>query len=506
MRRSALVVVGLGLLAVTGCGTTVPLSSQVTSTDGVVPGGESATTGGGGLGAATGGTGTATTGASIAGSSTGALVPAGPSAAGTTDVSATGDTGTGPSAGTVGGKLAPVRIGFTTVPDAAAFAATFGVQSTNVDQAGMFRNVVAWVNKKGGLNGHPIDAKIEAVSATSQETYDSQYQKLCARYTQDLKVIAASNIGVGADTNMDSCMSRAKTLFLTGSNTLHTEQSYVATPYVVSPYEPTATVVAKTFADLVVSRGFEKRGGKVGILQYDIPEYQLAVDKVLKPILAKAGIGLIRYTIPPPASTAEIGNSVAVVQSAQLRMASEGVKTVTFLCSGCAVFFIQSAQSQAYYPRYVLSSMDSPGAADGASYEQSLRSSVSIGWNPVFDYGSTVPPAPPAYSSTYHQCYTIQKQAFDLSTLEARQTAMLTCDAVLQFYYAAKANPTETITSESLRDGMLKLGTSHPSALGFATDLRPNKHAGAAQYRLMTWNDVCSCPAYSGSALAFPSL
>jgi ABC-type branched-subunit amino acid transport system substrate-binding protein len=417
-----------------------------------------------------------------------------------------GPLGNSPAAGTVGGKLAPVRIGFTTVPDAAAFFAAFGAKTSNVDQAAMFRSAVAWVNKHGGLNGHPIDAKIEAVSATSQESYDSQYQKLCARYTQDDKVVAASNIGVGADTNMDTCMSRARTLFLTGSNTLHDDQDYAATPYVVSPYEVTASVLAKTLAQLIVNRRFEKSGGKIGLLNYDIPEYNRAFDKQLKPILAAAGIGVVRYTIPPPASTADIGNSVAVVQSAQLKMAAQGVKTVTFLCSGCAAFFIQAANSQNYYPRYVLSSMDSPGAADGATYERALRSSVSVGWEPVADYGTTAPPAPVPYSATYHQCYKIQRDAGVLTSPDQIGIAMLTCDAVLQFYYAAKANPTATITSESLRTGMLRLGTSHPSALGFATNLTPSRHAGAAQYRLMTWNDKCSCPAYSGPALVFPTL
>jgi ABC-type branched-subunit amino acid transport system substrate-binding protein len=403
-----------------------------------------------------------------------------------------------------GGAHSPVRIGFTTVPDAAAVFAAVGGKTANVDQAALLRNAIARVNKNGGLNGHPIQAFIEAVSATSQESYDQQYQNLCQKYTRDDKVVAAGMVGIGANTNMDACMNKAKTLFLTGSNTLHDAVDYARTPYVVSPMEVSSSVLAKTLAQLIVSRGFEKSGGKVGILTYDIPEYDRAVDQQLKPILAAAGIGLIRYTIPPPASTAAIGDSVSVVQSAELKMASQGVKTVTFLCAGCAAFFIQSANSQNYYPRYVLSSMDSPGAADGSTYEKALRSSVSVGWEPNADYGSTTPPAPVPHSSTYDECLKIQKPVITSSA--DIPIAMITCDEVLDFYYAARANPVEPITSVSLRDGMLKLGTSHPSALSFATDLTPQKHAGARQYRLMTWNDRCACPAYSGPALEFPAV
>ena len=410
-----------------------------------------------------------------------------------------------PTAGGAPGKRAPVRIGFTTVPDAAAFYASFGGSGENVDQARLIRSAVAWVNKNGGLNGHQLEAVIEEVSATSQESYDSQYQQLCEKYTKDDKVVAASNVGVGANSNMDACMNKANTLFLTGSNTLHDEADYRATPLVVSPSEVSAAVLAKTLAQLIISRGFEKSGGRVGLLNYDIPEYKRAVDQQLRPLLKAAGIGLVQYTIPPPASTSDIGNSVSVVQSAQLKMAAEGVQTATFLCAGCAGFFIQSANSQGYYPRYVLSSLDGPGAADGATYERALRSSVSVGWEPNADYGTTVPPAPVPHSSTYDQCLKIQKDAGNVTSAAAVPIAILTCDAVLSFYYAAKAHPVEPITSTTLRDGLLMLGSSHTSALSFATHLSPGKHAGAQQYRLMTWNDTCSCPAYSGAALTFPT-
>ena len=501
-RRTRGLLAGLVLVGTAACGTTVPLSRQLDvsggGTAGVgVPGDSASAPAAGG----TGGAGSVAGGEALGGSTR----PGSGTAAG-------GSPGTGPGTGTgtgvvpsgSGGAHSPVRIGFTTVPDAAAFFAAFGAKTANVDQAAMLRNAIAWVNKHGGLNGHPIQAFIEAVSATSQESYDQQYQNLCQKYTRDDKVVAAGMVGIGADTNMDACMNKAKTLFLTGSNTLHDEVDYARTPFVVSPEEVSSSVLAKTLAQLIVSRGFEKSGGKVGILTYDIPEYARAVEQQIKPILAAAGIGLVQYTIPPPASTAAIGDSVSVVQSAELKMASQGVKTVTFLCSGCAVFFIQSANSQNYYPRYVLSSMDSPGAADGSTYEKALRSSVSVGWEPIADYGSTTPPAPVPHSSTYAECLRIQKPVITGSA--DIPIAMITCDEVLDFYYAAKANPVEPITSVSLRDGLLKLGTSHPSALSFATELTPQKHAGAKQYRLMTWNDTCSCPAYSGPALEFLSL
>ena len=500
---------GVLLCALAACGTTVPLQSQGgsagsglngTTGDLVTGDGSSGTTTSGGAETSTGST------PGTPGSTTGSgSSPAAGGGSGTTGT--TGTTGTSTTTGTTaGGTKAPVRIGFTTVPDAAAFFASFGASSSNVDQAAMVKNAVKWVNAHGGLNGHPIQAYIEEVSATSQEPYDSQYQKLCTKFTQDDKVIAAGMVGIGANTNMDVCMSKAKTLFVTGANTLHDESDYVRAPFVVSPQEVTAPVLAKALAQLVLTRSGEKKGGKVGLLSYDVAEYNRAVDQQLKPILAAAGISLVQYKIPAPQSTAGIGSSVSVVQSAQLKMAAQGVKTVTALCGGCMPFFIQAANGQGYYPRYFLSSLDTPGAADGSTYERALRTSVSIGWEPNADYGSTPPPAPVQHSATYDQCYKIQKAAGYISDSSSTSIAIITCDEVLALYHAAQANPVEPMTSTSLRDGLLALGTSHPSALSFATNLTPQKHAGASHYKLMTWNDTCSCPAYSGGLVPFPSL
>ena len=509
MRRRLLpAAVGCVALALTACGSTV----QQTGLAGV-PGASGALDGSGAVsgGATTDGLGTLdTTGGGSAAAPGGVGVPGSVGApqgsvGGSAAQPGTAGAGAPPAGGSAAaGSRAPVKLGFTTVPDAAAFFAAFGAETSDVDQEALFRSAVRWVNRNGGLNGHPIEPVIGEVSATSQESYESQYQRLCTYYTQDQKVVAAGLVGIGGNTNMDACMNDAGTLLVTGSNTLHDEADYRRTPLVVSPSEVTASVLARTLAELIVSRRLEVRGGKIGILQFDTPTYNRAFDRQFKPVLDRAGIGVVRYRIPPPESTAAIGNSVSVVQSAQLRMASEGIKTVTFLCSGCAVFYMQSASGQNYYPRYVLSTLDTPGAGDGSTYERSLRSSVSVGWAPNADYGSTTPPEPIPYSATYRECLEVQKEQLG-GDRAAIPIAIITCDAVLGFYYAAKANPVEPITATSLRDGFLRLGKTRPSALNFASELRPGKHAGASHYRLMTWNDKCSCPAYSGPALPFPA-
>ena len=131
MRRVLLVAAGISLLA-TACGTTVPLTSQQAAGAGAgstaelggtghgrwcttAPGGEG---GGVGRGSATGAIGGG--GGGIAGGVAVAQVPRSTGSTGSTGGTA-GPTAAGGN--TTVGKATPVKIGFTTVPDAAAFFA-----------------------------------------------------------------------------------------------------------------------------------------------------------------------------------------------------------------------------------------------------------------------------------------------------------------------------------------------------------------------------------------------
>ncbi len=503
--------------ALAACGTTVPQGGGVAAGQPGQPGtlgGGTTAEGGAVLGGAPAPEAGAvdTAGTDGGGVGAGTLQPGGAGPAGTTRSGGTAVPSSGVVAGqgaggvtSAGGPKKPVKIGFVLAPDADQFFSALGSSARTGNQEVMLKAALAWANANGGLAGHAIDPVIEKVSVTSNETYSQQYQKLCTAWTQDAKVVAASMVGIGADTNMDKCMNNAKTLFVTGSHTLHDPQDYARTPYVVSPHEVSAAALATTLADLIASRGYEKRGGTVGLLNYDIPEYNRAVDKQLKPRLAAAGIKLVQYTIPPPASTAAIGGSVSVIQNAQLRMAAQGVKTVTFLCAGCFPFFKQNAGSQNYYPRYVLSSMDGLVGQAGDSNDRALRESVAVGWEPVSDeprYADSK--ALQAANPTFKRCLEVIKRTGQVTSDSSLLVGTFFCDGIMSLYAAARANPAEPMTATTLRDGFLSLKRSHLSALSHATLLTPSRHAGAATYRVLSWDGRAQRFAYSTPAQPFP--
>ena len=194
-----------------------------------------------------------------------------------------------------------------------------------------------------------------------------------------------------------------------------------------------------------------------------------AIDAYVKPMLSAAGVLLTQYKIPPPSSIPDIGNSVAVDQSAELKMRSQGIKTVMFLCSGCLPLFAQSAKSQHYYPRYIFSSMDSPGTTND---KETFGTSIGIGWEPVSaDQDTYKHPKAFTDNPTFNLCRKIEKA--NISGTGSVIASMDLCEDVMDIYVAARANPT------------------------------PDHHAGAAKYRVMQWSDKCTCLAYTGPTLAF---
>jgi ABC-type branched-subunit amino acid transport system substrate-binding protein len=399
--------------------------------------------------------------------------------------------------------LAPVKIGFTIDPDASAFLSTFGASANYGNAQIQVNAAVKWVNAHGGLNGHPIKPITESVSATSSEPYSEQYQQLCTEFTQDQHVVAAGMVGVGDNPAMDSCMSEAHTTLISGSNTLHDPADYRQYPYTVSPSEPSIDGVAQAMVDLVTSQNVVPRGGRIGLVVMSDGENLQALNTVINPGFKAAGITPITYQVEPPTSTPAIADSVTTDESAELKMKAQDVKTVMFICPGCLAFFANTAKNQNYFPRYIFSSLDGPEGASGSTDAKYFSTSLGVSWEPVVDQNIFSHPSLLSDNSTYKLCFKIEKGVNQVISEPALSAAIGICDETLDFWAAAKANPTSTITSDSLLQGLLALGGSQPSALNFSTDITPSQHDGATAYREMAWNSKTETFAYVGKTEQF---
>ncbi|MCW2586043.1 MAG: hypothetical protein JWN55_1559, partial [Frankiales bacterium] len=404
---------------------------------------------------------------------------------------------TGPAAAAPATK-SPVEVGVVIFPDVNAFAAQFGGSADVGNQRQEVLDAVAWVNTHGGLNGHRVVPVFFEVELTSTDTYAQTYQQICSTFTQDHKVVAAILVG-NAEPGLPACLRKAGSLFLTHGHYLRDASDYRQLTNIVTPEDAGSRRVARAMVDQMLAKGLLKSGDKLGLMVMNYNGPRKARDEIIVPLLKAKGIGVVSYEVPYPQSTADISNSAAAVQSAQLRMAAEGIKTVAFLCPGCVSFFMTDAESQGYYPKYVVSSYDTIGGAKGQGHSRSFAGALGIGYDPIRDVGTYADPRPLAGNDTYALCRTVEKAHIKDDTTNFAAQAF--CGAVLDLHAAARANPVEPLTGASLMGGFDRLGSTHDGAANFATQLGPDRRDGVAAYRPMHYDPALDAFRYDSGPL-----
>jgi hypothetical protein len=490
-------------LALTACGSTVQVQSAVGSGDGLSQG-----TTGTDLGGSSG----TVSGTSGAGGTTGSLASGTRGTSGTTG----GSTSTGaqlPSSaptlggstsgpGSAGGPKKPVEIGIVIYPDVGAAAKALGGSADVGDQQAEAQTSVNWINAHGGLAGHKVVPVYFEVSLTSTQPYSATYQQICSKFTEDHHVIATVFIG-NAENGLPNCLRKGKSLMIAQGHYLHTAEEYQALTNLVTTQDAGSDRIARAMADEIIHRNLLKPGETLGLLVMDYAGPQKAANQIIIPAMKAKGIKVLSYTINYPQSTPAISQSASAVQSAELQMASRGVKNVAFMCPGCVTFFLQYAESQGYHPRYIVSSLDGLLGIKGKGHGASFGNAVALGWNPIQDVGTFGRPGLLAANPTYTKCLQIQKGNY--SGDQSLYAAVALCSAFLDLLAAAEANPVATPTWTSLLAGFNSLGAKHAGAANLSTVLAGNRHDGVASYKTLHYDAGCDCFAYdSGPAKAFP--
>jgi hypothetical protein len=421
---------------------------------------------------------------------------AGGGAGGAGSTGGAGGPGAGGGGGSVGGSSGgKLEIGFVVFPDANAFAASLGGSGDTGDQEAQIRNAVKWANANGGLNGQEIVPVFFEVELTSAQPYSVTYQEICQFYTVDHKVPAVVLIANAAN-DLADCLARKNVMLLASGHFIHDATDYRALPNLVTPREAGSDRVGEVMLDELAEAGALKAGERLGLLVMDYGAPNRTAERILAPAVRAKGATLTTYKIPPPTSTPGISNSVSAVQAATLRFASEGIRTVMFLCPGCAPFFIQNAQSQEYFPRYLLTSYDTPLGLGKPENARSLTNAIAIGWEPDADVG-TFANQPEVRNASREQCRAIQK-AYIKDDVTAFVSGSV-CGAVLDLRaFATKGGGTD---GRSLTRGAGALGTAYPHAMTLRTKLSPARRDGAAAFRTLRYVASCTCLKYDSTGL-----
>lgn len=490
--RLAYAATALGIVAASGCGTTIPASEWPSTT------GSSQTADEGlGLNLPT----PSTTNSIAANPSTlPAITTPGrtlPSAGGGPSTSAPGVTPSGTGTASANGvSHAPIEIGTYSLSGGNGALAGLGFGSLLIpDNRPVFDAFVRYANAHGGLGGR----KIEPVYYTYHEGGNPQSQDAaaCSTFTQDhhvALVIGGENAGAG---QLIPCLaSHGVPLIGSGAGG---DASYF-TRFRDYDYEPDqmnfTTGLAALVADMK-ARGYLNGVTKVGVIEYPGQVYADAVNDGLAPALKSVGLQInSTYTT---SSTTDVTAIASSATSAELRFATEGINLVLFMTPGGAAetFFMTTANIQHYTPKYGIWSADSPYVLEKVAAKSELQNSIGIGYEPGLDVASAQDPT--AQTKAGRSCLAFGRKLGVSESGLGNALVRAACDDWFPLMRVAKEDPQALDSASALAQAFDELGSSYQSASTFAMRFTADRHDEAHGYRDLAYNKSCSCFGYVGA-------
>jgi hypothetical protein len=527
-RRHLGITVGLALALLTAgaCGSTVSRQAQrqALNQQQGVNGGTSLSAGSSDASGATGTNGGVTaSGSSATGGSSGIASASGSSGGGSTGakVSSVGGGGTSGSGSNPPGVTdTTITIGVPYAVNGAAANAALGAPGiTQGDEKADAQILIDDVNAHGGVAGRKLVPVFHAVDATSTDTADAIAQSICSDFTQDHHVFVAF---VGNQATLLKCLMDAGVVVLNDDVSAADSQTFKDNPYFVMISAFNLDRIAKAEIPALVAQdyfsGWDPSLGaarpapkaKTGVITWDDPNFVRANKGSFLTGLASAGYSPDQNDIvyiTPPQRTSDDGAAEAQVANAVLKFRSDGVDHVLIFDSsaGLSLFFLESAQSQHYFPRYSVNSQNGPQALmdTGAIQKQQLVGSVGIGWFPILDISTAEDPDNGPYSNPSRQkcikLMTDHGQSF--SDANAEGVALLYCNSYW-FLQRIFSNTGGQVNRPAFLAGIKATGSSFQSTITFGTRFSDTAHDGAAFVRYYAYDDACGCMHYKSGDIA----
>ncbi|MCA1710598.1 MAG: hypothetical protein LC789_02735 [Actinobacteria bacterium] len=457
----------------------------------------------------------------ITGSLDGSVSGSGPTTPTGSRTTASGGTASGgalpprASAQGVGVTATTVNIGITYTENAKEANAAFGVNISPGDTRANAQAILDDINARGGVAGRKLVPVFHAYDAQSAETNAEQDQAACEDLTQDHKVFAA--VGGGGDT-WDACMKKAGVLNTVGATLTESDRTAIATKS--NYFNANAPVRDRVEGSLVPALVRQKyfsgwdinAGGPgsakpvVGILGYDLPEWDRPLKNVLLPKLKAAGQSVLPENIArisAPQSQAEQGPAIAEVQNAVLRFRNNGVTHLIIIDTGggLTLVFTTNSKNQNYYPRLgVTSGSGLQGLYDAGTFtDRELAGAVGVGWAPSIDLPSK---AGDAYANAAtKRCLAVLKERTgqQYATTNEASVALGQCDEI-NLVAEAIRRAGSVITLSGAVSALEAAGDDIVLASRPRSFFGPGRHDGSELGWDMVWDTPCKCAKYVGTS------
>lgn len=502
------------LLALTAaCGSTVQTSSTTSlgggAGDGLSPasGTSPTTSGSGGSGLPSGGSSGIGQVGTDGTSSSRTTVPLGDPSGGNSAPAALGATPYG-----LGVTSTTITVGATYLTNGDAANSALGASGvTTGDGRANLEALRDEINAHGGIAGRRLVLVLHPYDAQSTLPGTTQDAAACADFTQDHHVIAVFPLSL-SDVLPD-CLKKAGVVQLRAGALVGEDKAYFN--QYPNAFLLDTMIQDRILKDVVTSFQRQKYFGawnnltgqpgvapvKVAVLTYDEPSFRRAVAGTLLPQLRAAGhtvdSGDVFY-VHRPQSESDVSGTVSGIKSATLRMQQDGITHLVFNDATGLILglFSTNAQTQAYFPRFGITS----GAAPQASYTAGLVKANQLngmsgnGWLPTIDL-------PAADGTRYgtsatQRCLDIMKRRTGqtYTSTNAASIALIACDSLFLVQQALAKAP--SLSPAGLIAGIESLGGSFVSALLPASFLS-SQHDNAIQAFDQNWVASCNCVRYS---------
>jgi ABC-type branched-subunit amino acid transport system substrate-binding protein len=494
-------------LLLTACGSTVQVrGSASTGMTGLEPGTVGAGTALGGPVTQAGGS---VPGAAAGSTTTGATTPGSvitPGASGGSAAPRTGGSVAIPARGP-GWDEKFVYVGVVTQKDTQRVFASFGADNVNPgDTEQQAQAAVDAVNAQGGILGRQLKIRFKDIGIlqTAQDP-SGVGQQVCTYYTQDQKVVAVWNVSTQLDQapTFRGCLAKARIpLFSTAARAVDDKLFNDLSPYYYHSMMVSWTRLAPVFVSRLRAQGYFGgwnttlgRAGtapvSIGILVQDEPQGHRTAT-VLTNALHSAGYrSVLTYAYSDPSQ----GQSSSVQKFKGSNVTHVIVTDVELTA------FQQAASTQAYKPRYGITTYNDPYSnleASGLTPSGANNGAVGVGWAPGLDVSDGNDPGPtPGWSRC---AAAMKKRGQTFSGLRlARAYASTLCDTMLLLRGGAAAG--RGFSGAAVRAGIQSIAGSFAPAIGFAPALGASTPFVPGMVRDIAWDTGCSCVKYgSGRA------
>jgi hypothetical protein len=399
---------------------------------------------------------------------------------------------------TVGSSHAPILVGlpYLDQQQASAITAAIGKGLATGDTKGEYEALIADLNKRGGVLGHPVKLVEYRVDPTSAQ---AQYEQgACATFTQDNHVLVT--LSAALSLNYMRCVVKGGGAVVGADWSNLVQADYASLQYVLQPDAIALDRLARIQADQFSAMGLfqSSQPVKVGVLYFDLPDFA-AAEKVLEASLAAKGVTVAdRSAFHYVASTNDITPTESQVENAVLKFRSEGITHVIGVETNAWLigFFGVDAALQNYYPRYGYTSEEVLSNIASNVPAKALQGARFIGWWPGQDITDTT-----LYGPNAKACLAFMRQhGLPTDNGNQRTDALGACDTV-DFVAAALTAGGEPLSRASLMTGARAISGTYTPTDTFQTRVTAENYDGVSAIRQGAWNPSCGCFQYTSGLI-----